>query len=181
MAIETEKKYRLTAAQKEQVLTNLKEMGGEFIGEDFETNFIYGGGILEEEKAALRIRKIGEKTLLTYKRRYGNLSAVKQHIEHETEIADSEEMMQIIARLGFSVGLVYEKRRQNWILQGIEVVIDELPFGSFMEIEGKITDIGLAEMLLEAEDFEIEPETYPKLTYDLGEKIGEVIEARFKN
>lgn len=181
MAIETEKKYRLTAGQKEQVLANLKELGAEFVGEDFETNFIYGGGILEDEKAALRIRKIDGKTLLTYKRKVGNSSELKQHIEHETQIGNSDEMMQIIQRLGFMLGLVYEKRRQNWLLRGIQVVLDEVPFGSFMEIEGKITDIGLAEMLLEAEDFEIEPATYPKLTYDLGEKIGEVIESRFKS
>lgn len=181
MAIEIEKKYRLTAGQKEQVLANLKELAAEFTGEDFETNLIYGGGILEDEKAALRIRKTDGKTLLTYKRKVGNLSELKQHIEHETAIESSDEMMQIIEKLGFNLGLIYEKRRQNWLLRGIQIALDELPFGSFMEIEGKITDIGLAEMLLEAEDLEIEPATYPKLTYDLGEKIGDVIEARFKS
>lgn len=181
MAIEIEKKYRLTAAQREQVLSNLEEIGAEFVREDFEVNQIYGGGILEEEKAALRIRKTDHKTLLTYKRRVGNLGELKQHIEHETEIADAEAVKNIIECLGFEVGLIYEKRRRTWRFQKVEIVLDELPFGLFMEIEGRITDIGLAEMMLETEDFELEPKTYPRLTYELGEKKGNVIESRFKN
>lgn len=180
MAIETEKKYRMNAEQREQVLKNLEEIGAEFLHKEFEVNQIYGGGILEDEKSALRIRKTAGKTLLTYKRRVGNLSDLKQHIEYETEIADAETMENIIKALGFELGLVYEKHRQTWHFQNVEIVLDELPFGLFMEIEGKITDIGLAEMMLEIEDYELEPETYPKLTYDLGAKNGNCIEARFE-
>lgn len=181
MAIEIEKKYRLTTAQREQVVNNLEEIGAKFVREDFEVNQIYGGGILEEEKAALRIRKTADKTLLTYKRRVGHLGDLKQHIEHETEIADAEAIKNIVECLGFEVGLIYEKRRQTWQFQNVEIVLDELPFGLYMEIEGRITDIALAEMMLETEEFEIEPNTYPKLTFDLGEKKGNVIEARFKS
>jgi adenylate cyclase, class 2 len=180
MAIETEKKYRMNPQQREQVLKNLEEIGAEYLHKDFEVNQIYGGGILEEEKAALRIRKTDGKTLLTYKRRVGNLSNLKQHIEHETEVGDAETMENIIKALGFELGLVYEKYRQTWKFQNVEIVLDELPFGLYMEIEGKITDIGLAEMLLDIEDYELEPETYPKLTFDLGEKNGNCIEARFE-
>ena len=180
MAIETEKKYRMNAEQREQVLKNLEEIGAEYLHKDFEINQIYGGGILEEEKAALRIRKTDGKTLLTYKRRVGNLGNLKQHIEHETEVGDAETMENIISALGFELGLVYEKYRQTWKFQNVEIVLDELPFGLYMEIEGKITDIGLAEMLLDIEDYELEPETYPKLTFDLGVKNGNCIEARFE-
>lgn len=180
MGIEIEKKYRLNSEQRKIVLANLEEIGAKFLREDFEINQIYGGGVLDEEKAALRVRKINGKTILTYKRRVGNLSGLKQHIEHETEIADAKEIENIIECLGFELGLIYEKRRQTWNLQNVEVVLDELPFGLYMEIEGKITDIGLAEMLLEIEDFEVEPETYPKLTFELGKKNGNLIEARFE-
>ena len=179
MAIEIEKKYRLTAKQREQVLKDLEELGAKFVREDFETNLIYGGGILEEQKSVLRIRKTREKSLLTYKRSIQNSSEIKQHIEHETEISDAEAVEQIIKNLGFQLGLVYEKRRQTWLLQNVEIVLDELPFGLYMEIEGKITDIGLAETMLELEDLEVEPETYPKLTFDFGKKNGNIIEARF--
>lgn len=179
MPIEIEKKYRLSIEQREYVLKNLEEIGAKYLREDFETNYIYGGGILEEQKSVLRIRKTGEKSLLTYKRNLKTLSGIKQHIEHETEISDAEAVEKIIENLGFELGLIYEKRREIWRFRNVEIVLDELPFGFYMEIEGKITDIGSAEMLLDIEDYEVEPETYPKLTFDLGKRNGNLIEARF--
>ncbi len=45
MAIETEKKFILSNDQREQVLASLKEFGAKYIGEDFEENTLYSGGI----------------------------------------------------------------------------------------------------------------------------------------
>lgn len=70
--IETEKKYRLTKEQYEQIIEILTELSAEFEGEDFEENTLYGGGILNEQRAVLRVRKIEGKTILTYKRRIQN-------------------------------------------------------------------------------------------------------------
>jgi hypothetical protein len=61
----------------------------------------------------------------------------------------------------------------------VEVVLDELPFGSFMEIEGPLTAIAEAEMLLGIEDLEVEHETYPRITARLGKLNNGIIEARF--
>lgn len=179
MSIETEKKFRLTKSQYDELIEELKELNAEFIGEDFEVNELYGGGILEEEKALLRVRKVNEKTTLTYKKKLFNNLGVKQHTEYETEVADSQAIEHIIKSLGFGLGMVYEKRRKKYLLNNIEVVLDELPFGLFMEIEGKLTDIAMIEMLLGIEDFEVENHTYPKLTFHLGNEIDGVIEARF--
>lgn len=179
MAIETEKKYRLTKEQFDEVTSALKELNGEFIKEEFEINLLYGGGILEEEKALLRVRKIDDKTILTYKKQLHNDFGIKQHTEYETEVSDGEAIVEIINALGFQLGMVYEKRRQTWHLQDIEICLDKLPFGLFMEVEGKISEIGLIEMLLELEDLEVEPNTYPKLTYQLGIEKDGIIEARF--
>ncbi len=180
MAIETEKKYRLNGAQREQVLAKLKEIGAVFSREDFEVNELYGGGILDEKRAVLRLRKIEGKTILTYKQRIDNNSAIKRQIEHETEIADAAAIEMIIESLGFEKAIVYEKRRQTWHFRETEIVLDELPFGLFMEIEGSIAEITSVERLLKAEDFETEHETYPRLTAKLGKQNGQLIEARFK-
>lgn len=179
MAIETEKKYRLTEEQFKQIAGELKEIGAEYAGEDFEENMIFGGGILSEQKAILRIRKTQDKTILTYKKRIQNEFAVKQQIEHETEVTDFEAIEKIVESLGLVKSLVYEKRRRTWKFKNVEIVLDELPFGSFMEIEGSITEIAEAEMLIGAEDFETEYETYPRLTAQLGKQNGNTIEARF--
>ncbi|MEO6590552.1 MAG: class IV adenylate cyclase [Pyrinomonadaceae bacterium] len=179
MAIETEKKYRLTEDQFKQMPDELKEIGAEFCGEDFEENSIYTGGVLIEQNAILRIRKTQDKTILTYKKRIQNEFAVKQQIEYETEVADREAIEKIVESLDLLKKVVYEKRRKTWRFKNVEIVLDELPFGFFMEIEGKFMEIAEAEMYIGAEDFETEYETYPRLTAKLGKQNGDCIEARF--
>jgi predicted adenylyl cyclase CyaB len=61
--------------------------------------------------------------------------------EEETDVADPEAMEAILEALGFTPALVYEKRRQTWRLGKTEIVIDVLPFGLFMEIEGRVNEI----------------------------------------
>lgn len=179
MAIEIEKKYRLTAAQRAEVLERLDEIGARFEGEDFEENILYRGGVLDEKNAVLRVRKIGEKAILTYKLRIQNQSDVKHQIEHETLVQDPQEIEKIIENLGFQKKLIYEKRRKTWRFREVEIVVDELPFGLFMEIEGSITAIAEAEIFLDIEDLIVEHKTYPRLTGEFGSPNGEVIEARF--
>jgi adenylate cyclase class 2 len=179
MAIEIEKKYRLTAAQRDAVLERLKEIGAEYIGEDFEENILYRGGILDEKRAVLRIRKIGEKAILTFKQRIQNQSDAKYQIEHETLIDDPNELENIVENLGFQKKLIYEKRRKTWRFRDAEIVVDDLPFGLFMEIEGSIIAIAEAEMFLDIEDLTVEHRTYPNLTGEFGVQNGDLIEARF--
>ena len=179
MAIEIEKKYRLSDEQREMILENLQEIGAEFVGEDFEENNIYGGAVLSEQMAVLRIRKTQNKTVLTYKKRVESDLAIKQQTEYETAVEDAGELEKIVESLGLIKTLVYQKRRKTWRFRQVEIVLDELPFGEFMEIEGSITAIAEAEMFLDAEDFEVEHETYPRLTAKFGERIGDVIIAAF--
>lgn len=181
MAIEIEKKYRLSEQQRLFVLDSLEEIGAEFKREDFEENTIYGGGVLDEKRAVLRVRKTQDKTILTFKQRISNEFDIKQQIEHETEVSNTEEIIKIIENLGFGPRLVYEKRRKTWQFRQVEIVLDVLPFGLFLEIEGSITAIAEAEMFLNIEDFAAEHETYPGLTLEFGKRRGELIEARFES
>lgn len=181
MANEIEKKYRLSDGQKASVLEALGEIGAEYQGADFEENILFSNSDLIEKKSVLRLRRIGEKTILTFKRRIQNEFAVKHNTEYETEVADFGEIAEILENLGFRRSLVYEKRRRTWNFRQVEIVVDELPFGDFMEIEGSVTAIAEAEMFLDAEDFEVVHETYPVLTMRFGTKKGDLIEARFQD
>lgn len=180
--IEIEKKYRLTAEQRDAVLRRLKEVGAEARGEEFEENTIYGGASLNRETTVLRLRRIGKeakKALLTYKERFSGFSPIKHQREDETAVDDPEAMHAILDALGFTRALVYEKRRQTWCLGGAEVVIDELPFGLFMEIEGDENAINAAEQTLGIADVPAEESTYPHLAEVHGKRVGDAIEARF--
>lgn len=179
MSIETEKKYRLDPESRRAVEQALQEFGAEYVGRDFEENVIYSGETLQRNGGVIRLRHVGDRTLLTFKRRVRNDSDVKEQIEHEAEVSDADSIRSILQELGLEPAIVYEKRRDTWKFRSVEVVLDELAFGSFMEIEGSITGIREAEMLLDIDHLETVPETYPTLTSNLGVRKGSVIEARF--
>lgn len=179
MALEIEKKYRLTPEQLTEVLAALDDVGAEFVREDLEENVIFGGGILDVDGAVVRIRRTGDRSILTYKRRIVNDLPIKQQIEHESEVGDAAEIEAILENLGLQPRIVYEKRRRIWNFRSVEIVLDELPFGLYMEIEGSITGIAEAEMFLDIGHLDPEYETYPRLTARRGKRNGNMIEARF--
>ena len=181
MSIETEKKYRLDAESKIAVLRALEETGAEHVGLDFEENVIYSSESLRQNGGVIRLRHVGGRTLLTYKRRVQGRSDVKEQIEHETEVADADPIRAILKELDIRPALVYEKYRDTWKLRSVEVVLDELPFGSFMEIEGNLTGIKEAEIVLGIEDLETVHDTYPTMTAKLGTRVDDRTESRFKD
>jgi len=157
----------------------LRELNAEFVRDDFEENTIYGGEVLERTASIVRIRRTQERSVLTYKRRIENTSDAKHQIEYESEISNADAVAKMLLELKLEPKLVYEKRRATWKLRSVEVLLDELPFGLFMEIEGSLTAIKEAEMLLDIEDLETEHETYPRLTAQKGKRSSDMIEARF--
>jgi adenylate cyclase class 2 len=183
MPIEVEKKYRLTKKQRELVLRRLPEIGATPQGEEFEENTLYQGAALRLAQCILRLRRVGGRAVLTYKERFptssSSSSSIKHHREDETEVADADAMEAILDALGFTPALVYEKRRATWRLDDAEIVIDELPFGLFMEIEAPETEIRKVERELAVKGLKAEHATYPQLTERHGKTHSGVIEARF--
>jgi adenylate cyclase class 2 len=181
MAIEIEKKYRLTKKQHDSVRRRLPQIGATLEGEEFEENTLYEGKGLAVGRSVLRLRRVGDGAILTYKKRLPTASSVKRQREDETQVDDPDALNAILAALGFTPALVYEKRRETWVLGKTEIVIDELSFGLFMEIEGKERDIRAIETKLAVKNLKTEKLTYPQLTVDNGKKSRGVIEARFKH
>lgn len=179
MGVEIEKKYRLTQEGRASLIDRLKESGARPEGEEFEENTLYAGGQLDSSRQVLRLRRVGGRAFLTYKERGDSASAVKRYREDETKVDDAAALADILSALGFTPSLIYEKRRATWQLRGAEIVVDELPFGLFLEIEGEETVIAEVEELLGLTEAEAEMSTYPGLARLYGQKRGDIIEARF--
>jgi len=180
MNIETEKKFRLGAKRLDEITNRLHELGAQFRKEVFEVNYQHRGGDMDERGATLRLRKIGDFTVLTYKEKIKTADGSKQRVEYETSVADVDAMEKIIERLGYKLTAVYEKRRKYWDLGDVEIVLDELPFGHYMELEGTIEDILSVENLLKLKAAEFEPRGYPRLTIKYGKTVDGIATAKFE-
>ncbi len=181
MGIEIEKKYRIASADIEPLRERLRAAGAEARGTEFEENTLYAGPGLEQGNRVLRLRRVNERALLTFKERYAGDSAIKRQREEETVVGSAEAAAAILDALGYKVAVVYEKRRETWRVAGVEVVIDELPFGLFVEIEGEESLILEAERLLELNATVAEHRSYPQLTRTHGiQQQGGVVAARFE-
>ena len=91
---------------------------------------------LRRAGSLLRLRRHGDREILTFKGPVSYHGAVKERVEHEAEFRDLERMVEIFGRLGFSVSTRYEKDREEWLLEDFSVVLDHTPMGNFVEVEG---------------------------------------------
>ena len=179
MAIEIEKKYRIDKKRLVELTAKLGELGAVFSYETFEENYLHRGGVLEARTAFLRLRKTDAVNTLTYKEKVVSETDFKHQIEFETVVSDVDATEHIIEKLGYKLSVIYEKHRKAWNFGNVEVVLDELPFGYYMEIEGSMKDILKVEELLDAGDLEVEARGYPRLTLKYGKLNGDVTESRF--
>lgn len=181
MGTEIEKKYRVSAEETANLRLRLRAAGAETRGEEFEENVLYAGPGLERGNRVLRLRRVrGGRSVFTFKESMASLSGIKRRREDETEVTDPEALAAILDALGYTTTAIYEKRRETWLVADVEVVIDELPFGQFVEIEGTEESILEAERLLELTETRAEPKSYPQLTLEHGTRRGELVEARFE-
>ncbi len=90
---------------------------------------------LSQQGTVLRLRS-DSRTRLTYKGVPQTADGVVTRLEAEVTVDDFEKMDFILRRLGFTPYTIYEKYRTTYQLGEVEIVLDEMPYGSFVEIEG---------------------------------------------
>jgi adenylate cyclase, class 2 len=119
--------------------------------------------------AALRVRAVNQRGLLTYKGmvRDSETSILKVREEIESAVDEPERVVELFERLGFQRSFRYQKYRTVYHLAGadnrLNVTFDETPMGNFIEIEGD--EEGVLQTL-QAAGFsadEIIRESYPEL------------------
>ena len=140
MNLEVEAKFQIDdlAAVKARLLA----LGGKITkARIYEKNTVYDDAAesLKNSQRLIRLRQ-DEKIKLTFKgpapAEVERLTEAKVREEIELEVADFDKMEQIIGRLGYSPAVVYEKYRETIQVGEVEAVLDELPYGNFVELEG---------------------------------------------
>jgi adenylate cyclase class 2 len=94
-------------------------------------------GSLQSEDKVLRLRQ-DRNSRLTYKEKLGG---IETRLEIEVEVDDFDQALKLLQSLGFQPMTIYEKYRQVFDLMDASIMMDELPFGSFVEIEADTLEL----------------------------------------
>ena len=98
---------------------------------------------LHSERRVLRLRRDTE-ARLTYKDPSKNERGVLSRREIAFTVEDFDKAKQFLEALGYQPIFYYEKYRTTYMLQSsegfIHIMLDELPYGNFIEIEGETSE-----------------------------------------
>jgi adenylate cyclase class 2 len=91
---------------------------------------------LRSKGQVLRLRRDTE-SKLTYKGSGQSRDGVLEREEIEFMVDDFEKARQFLEALGYRQSMYYEKYRSTYEMQHTLIMVDELPYGDFVEIEGE--------------------------------------------
>ena len=169
MALEVERKY--LEADLSALRRQLAALGGECAGAHFESNRIFdtAGQDLFNSGRLLRLRQQEwpgrTRYVLTLKLppagTIGNNCKVRE--ERELALNAVAGLPEILEGLGYTEQARYEKVREAWLLSGVEVALDVLPFGTVVELEGAADRLDQVAALLALDKAAISTKSYHQL------------------
>ncbi len=95
-------------------------------------------GTFQKEGRVLRLRR-DSATRLTYKGPGRREAGALTRREIEFTVGEFDAARDMLLALGYGIAFVYEKFRTTYSMGDVEVMLDELPYGDFVEIEGGLT------------------------------------------
>lgn len=114
----------------------------------FEDNLLLddaGGGLMATGRT-LRLRRTDAGGVLTFKGPRRDREGVKSREEIEAELpaAEADALLAVLRKVGFAPVFRYQKYRETYRYGEVEIVVDETPIGTFIEIEGRLPQIHAA-------------------------------------
>ena len=139
----------------------------------FERNLRYENAArtLTAQGIVLRLRQ-DDQAKLTYKSGESNQDGIFKRFEAEVAVSDFATMDVILRRLGYEVALIYEKYRTTYALGDAEIVLDELPYGNFTEIEADAETIERLVSELGLDGYRRMTGSYTEIFAELKRKLG---------
>lgn len=137
---ETEAKFYVGDLNK--IKSRIEELDALLIQERvLETNirFDLPGAPLRAEGRVLRLRQDTD-VLFTYKSPSRNEQGVLSREEIEFKVEDFEKAKRFLEALGYQKLVYYEKYRTTYELNEALIMLDELPYGNFVEIEDETVE-----------------------------------------
>lgn len=138
-SIESEIKFRVSGPQDHAKLrAELRKRGAKLVGRYKEDNYRFNGPGKSTRNTTLRLRVIdgGPRGVLTAKGPAKFSDGVKSREETEVDVTDAHATLDLLQQLGFRVGWSYPKQRSMWRLEEVDVTLDILEYGWFVELEG---------------------------------------------
>jgi adenylate cyclase class 2 len=146
-----EAEIKLRVSDRAAALAALEQLGATLtVPRHLEDNVLYDTPerALASSDRLLRLRRTPRGFLLTFKGPREIVEGVKRRPEHEVWVEEGGSLERILEGLGYQPFFRYQKYREAWSWQGAELLLDETPVGTFLEIEGPLPTIHRAAQAL---------------------------------
>jgi adenylate cyclase, class 2 len=143
--LETEVKFHIR--DMEYLRGRIIALGAVHKGRIFEKNLRFDtpDQKLMKQNALLRLRQ-ADKALLTFKSKpLVEDTQFKTLTEYEVEVSNFESMKVILEALDYHPVQIYEKWRETFIVDHTQILMDSMPYGNFLELEG--TGAGILDLV----------------------------------
>lgn len=135
---------KILEIDKERTIRRLLKIGAKCVGEfhihDKQFDFLNGQIAAADE--LLRLRSIGDRTILTYKDQKQNEDGFRIAEETEIVVEDFAKIEYILHKLGLTSHSEREKIRTSFVKEKVKFEIDEYPMiPPYLELEGTKEDI----------------------------------------
>lgn len=141
-SVESEVKLRVRDPESARQL--VRRLGAKLErGRHFEDNLLFDDalGTLRAAGSLLRIRRTGDVGVLAFKGPRDIVEGIKSRREVEAALPDPDALEAVLRALGYRSTFRYQKYREVYRWKGVEIVVDETPVGTFLEIEGAVDDV----------------------------------------
>lgn len=130
-----------------------------------EDNVLYDDAArgLRASGRTLRLRRAAGRAIVTVKGPRIAGTGVKSRAEIEYTVADADAAHRAFLALGYVKVFRYQKYREAFRWQDVEILVDETPIGTFVEIEGPVETIHAAARALGRGPADYVDDGYPDL------------------
>ncbi len=134
----TETEIKLHVKDLETLAERLVMLGATQISprtHEMNLRFDTPAGTLSAQTRVLRLRQ-DARSILTYKGPAFSQDGVSHREEIEFTVSDFDAAQRFLEALGYELISTYEKYRTTYELDNLHIMLDEMPYGNFIEIEG---------------------------------------------